>query len=198
MHSLACFLSVSEVLQWTQELCELLLGWDYWVKTTQETAKQLSDHSSKFILSFPYPRNCSDHADCCELMDLQRFLSTSVAGKKKKKSKKCSFMEISRFYYFLFFFTKISDKVCKWFLGSAQSCTMMQKAEMPIGEWKTKERVIAFWDLWWLRWSKLLTFKQSMRLNWVKRGTVNFRKRTVKNGLSICYNFYSSAAPNLK
>lgn len=55
------------------------------MKTTQETAKQLSDHSSKFILSFPYPRNCSDHADCCELMDLQRFLSTSVAGKKKKK-----------------------------------------------------------------------------------------------------------------
>lgn len=136
MHSLACFLSVSEVLQWTQELCELLLGWDYWVKTTQETAKQLSDHSSKFILSFPYPGNCSDHADCCELMNLQRFLSTSVA-EKKKKSKKCSFMEISRFYCFLFFYQNFRQGL-QMVLGL--STVLYNDAESRNAHWRMKNK----------------------------------------------------------
>lgn len=139
MHSLACFLSVSKVLQWTQELCELLLGWDYWVKTTQETAKQLSDHSSKFILSFPYPGNCSDHADCCELMNLQRFLSTSVAEKKKKKSKKCSFMEISRFYYFLFFLPKFQTRSANGSWAQHSPVQWCRKQKCPLENEKQKK-----------------------------------------------------------
>lgn len=137
MHSLACFLSVSKVLQWTQELCELLLGWDYWVKTTQETAKQLSDHSSKFILSFPYPGNCSDHADCCELMNLQRFLSTSVAEKKKKRARNVALWKYPGFIISFFFYQNFRQGL-QMVLGL--STVLYNDAESRNAHWRMKSK----------------------------------------------------------
>lgn len=117
----------------TYGLRELLLGWDCWVENIIWAAeKWLSDHSYKLILSFPYPRNCSVHADCCEsrltINEFTKLPSHNSSCKKMKRDVVLLYGNIQ--ILLLSFFIKISEKDCKWFSGSAQSCVMKQKCPL--------------------------------------------------------------------
>lgn len=108
--------------------------WDE-IAEWKQPEKLLSDHSDKLILSFPYPRNCSDHADCCELMNLQRFLSTSVA-KKKWRARNIA-LWISSFYYFLFFYQNFKQGL-QMVLGL--STVLYNDAESRNAHWRMKSK----------------------------------------------------------